>query len=225
MGNVFTDMRDHPGLLFVAATLLPLLSFVLLLLAGGLRAALRSSRQSGAGAALYQLLGGDRPVRTGAYIATGAIGLAFVLCLIGFVLFTTDYNRTFEESAHATSETATEHAAPAHATIDPHARLQFADRWSGRQNWAWVDPDRTNIAGKATVLYLGYRIDHLSGIMFLMVTLIATLIHIFSIGYMGDELEPIVEDHQVHTVKEAICTVAGASGAFSCFFRSSAFRC
>ena len=36
MGNMFTDLRDHPGLLFVAATLLPLLSFVLLLLAGGL---------------------------------------------------------------------------------------------------------------------------------------------------------------------------------------------
>src|SRR5205823_2652877 len=27
----------------------------------------------------------------------------------------------------------------------------------------------------------------------------ATLIHIFSIGYMGEELQPIVADHQVHT--------------------------
>src|SRR5260370_19697343 len=35
--------------------------------------------------------------------------------------------------------------------------------------------------------------------MFLMVTLIGGLIHLFSIGYMGDELQPIVEDHQVHT--------------------------
>src|SRR5260370_36123460 len=35
--------------------------------------------------------------------------------------------------------------------------------------------------------------------MFLMVTLIGGLIHLFSIGYMSDELEPIVEDHQVHT--------------------------
>ena len=30
-------------------------------------------------------------------------------------------------------------------------------------------------------------------------TFIATLIHLFSIGYMGEELQPIVEDHQVHT--------------------------
>jgi NADH-quinone oxidoreductase subunit L len=35
--------------------------------------------------------------------------------------------------------------------------------------------------------------------MFLMVTFIATLIHIYSIGYMSDELKPMVEDHQVHT--------------------------
>src|SRR5438046_7139616 len=35
--------------------------------------------------------------------------------------------------------------------------------------------------------------------MFLMVTFIGGLIHLFSIGYMSDELEPIVEDHQVYT--------------------------
>ena len=35
--------------------------------------------------------------------------------------------------------------------------------------------------------------------MFVMVTFIATLIHLFSIGYMADELQPEVEDHQVHT--------------------------
>src|SRR5262249_12993664 len=40
---------------------------------------------------------------------------------------------------------------------------------------------------------------HLSVVMFLMVTFIATLIHIFSIGYMSDELQQTVEDHQVHS--------------------------
>ncbi len=35
--------------------------------------------------------------------------------------------------------------------------------------------------------------------MFVMVTFIATLIHLFSMGYMADELQPEVEDHQVHT--------------------------
>src|SRR6516165_9700717 len=35
--------------------------------------------------------------------------------------------------------------------------------------------------------------------MFLMVTFVATMIHVFSIGYMSEELQPVVEDHQVHT--------------------------
>jgi NADH-quinone oxidoreductase subunit L len=51
----------------------------------------------------------------------------------------------------------------------------------------------------ARTLTLGYRIDNLSTIMFLMVTFIATLIHLFSIGYMSDELHDEVHDHQVHT--------------------------
>ena len=32
-----------------------------------------------------------------------------------------------------------------------------------------------------------------------MVTFVATFIHVFSIGYMSEELEPIVADHQVPT--------------------------
>jgi NADH-quinone oxidoreductase subunit L len=215
MGNLFSDLRDHPGLLYVAATLLPLLSFVLLLLVGGLRAFLGSSRQSGAG--LYELLGGDRPTRAGAYVATGAIGAAFVLCLVGFILFTSDYNRTFEDTGHATSEVPRESHANSHAAPDIRSSIQFANRWSARTNWAWVDPQGINVAGKATVLYLGYRIDHLSAVMFLMVTFIATLIHIFSIGYMGDELEPIVEDHQVHVPGGGHLRRRGRFGRFFLF--------
>src|SRR5262249_46050596 len=50
-----------------------------------------------------------------------------------------------------------------------------------------------------TLIELGYRIDALNAIMFMMVTFVASLIHLFSIGYMSDELKPEVEDHQVHT--------------------------
>ena len=50
-----------------------------------------------------------------------------------------------------------------------------------------------------TILMIGFRIDMLSAIMFLMVTFIATLIHLFSIGYMAEELQQTVEDHEVHT--------------------------
>src|SRR5262249_7479630 len=52
-----------------------------------------------------------------------------------------------------------------------------------------------------TVLQLGYAIDSLAALMFVMVTFVATLIHVFSIGYMGDEAQGEVEDHQVHTAR------------------------
>ncbi|TMQ33756.1 MAG: NADH-quinone oxidoreductase subunit L [Planctomycetota bacterium] len=184
---------DNPGLLYVAATLLPLASFVLLLLAGALRSVARPYRdQGGIGASLYETMGGDRPQRTGAYVATAAIGLAFVLSLVGFIYFVKDHGfGGHREGAHAVAggqgggeaKPAEQEGAPAET------------RWANHLDFA-------NIAlhsGKATVLTLGYYIDSLSAIMFLMVTLIATLIHVFSIGYMSEELTPVVEDHQVHT--------------------------
>ena len=48
-------------------------------------------------------------------------------------------------------------------------------------------------------LAIDYYVDSLTLVMFAMVTLIATLIHIFAIGYMSDELTDDYEDHQVHT--------------------------
>jgi NADH-quinone oxidoreductase subunit L len=200
------DFQDHPGLLYVIATLLPLASFLLLILAGALRTALQPAPGSGSGGPLYHLLGGAAPVRAGAYIATGAIGGAFILSLIGFVLFTRDHDQAHHESnagahneAHAKAHD--EHDANAAATIDP-ARAkqeQFENRWKDRLTWASMAPKGTSDMASGSLLQLGYRIDHLGAVMFLMVTFIATLIHVFSIGYMRDELQPIVEDHQVHT--------------------------
>ncbi|MGE5193425.1 MAG: NADH-quinone oxidoreductase subunit L, partial [Deltaproteobacteria bacterium] len=46
---------------------------------------------------------------------------------------------------------------------------------------------------------LDYYIDSLTLVMFTMVTLVASLIHLFAIGYMSDELTEDHEDHQVHT--------------------------
>src|ERR1700677_3616511 len=83
---------EHPGLWFVAATLLPLVSVVLLLLAGFLRNALRSSKNdNGLGQILFYLLGGEVTGRGPAYIATAAIGLAFVCSSIGFSIFIADH--------------------------------------------------------------------------------------------------------------------------------------
>ena len=45
---------------------------------------------------------------------------------------------------------------------------------------------------------LEYYIDSLTLAMFMMVTLIATCIHVFALGYMSDELTDDYVDHQVH---------------------------
>ena len=48
-------------------------------------------------------------------------------------------------------------------------------------------------------LSIDYYIDSLTLLMFAMVTLIATCIHIFALGYMSDELTDDHVDHEVHT--------------------------
>ena len=48
-------------------------------------------------------------------------------------------------------------------------------------------------------LSIDYYIDSLTVVMFTMVTLIATCIHLFAIGYMGDELTDEYVDHFAHT--------------------------
>jgi len=173
---MFHELQEHPGLWFVAATLMPAVSFALLLVVGGLRWALRSVRETGAGGSLYQLLGGDQPGRNGAYMATGAMALAFLCSFIGAIQF-------FGQSGHGGEE--------------------YAQLWAGDVDWTRlaVPGNENSTIARATALRLGYRIDSLTVVMFLMVTLIAGLIHVFSIGYMSDELEPFVEDHQVHTAE------------------------
>jgi NADH-quinone oxidoreductase subunit L len=216
------DIGAHPGLLFVAATLLPLAAFLILLLAGGLRAFLRP-RPGEAPGGLYELLGGDRPVRAGAYIATGAIGAAFFLCLVGFILFSRDYNATFphEHAALAEHQIQAERervATSAHGD-QRLCEKEFEERWSGR--WTWAEMGSDGEPSWASKLTVGYRIDHLSGLMFLMVTLVSTLIHLFSIGYMSEELEPTVEDHEVHTASGHL----RRRGRFGRFFLFLSFFC
>jgi NADH-quinone oxidoreductase subunit L len=211
------EFAVHPGLLYVVATLLPLASFVLLLLAFGLRAVLRPYRDSDLCGGLYRLLGGEQEGRGAAYVATGAIGLAFVFCLAGFVLHATEFAPN-EQKVEQLRERVNELTNEAQAAVAANRREelqepiktakeeieQLESRWNGRIDWARVgardlDDQAADQSPLASVLYLGYRIDTLAAVMFLMITLVATLIHVFSIGYMSEELQPVVEDHQVHT--------------------------
>jgi NADH-quinone oxidoreductase subunit L len=184
---------EYPGRLYVAATLLPLASFVILLLAGAVRAAARPHRQSPFGAAIFQAFGGDTPGRIGAFIATAAIGLAFVCSLVGCIFFLEDH------PLHHPPPSATYSPASAHGDRAgaEHSSSAGEARWSESIVWASLGfPNKP-----ATQLTLGYHIDSLTVVMFLMVTFVASLIHVFSIGYMDEELQPIVEDHQVHTAE------------------------
>ena len=321
----------------MAATLLPLLSVVLLLLAGFLRNALRSARNSGGlGQILFHLLGGEVTGRVPAYIATGAIGLAFVCSLIGFVVFLADDHQAGHKKDHAAAAVkpegdrlnvrgsvaeddpktqtqeddgkkndkrlhanvkwrevvpklnrkdgsvaagslvvlnsslgattlptacfggvwgdpvlfpiqmglgfssfsyaqepvvhyyeigdgqpdkesaekkdekhdkgkADEAKKPGHGNHDKgqgeeSKKTEHGYRWAGSFSWASVSPKTIHgDKDRATTLKVGYYIDSLSAIMFVMVTLVSLVIHLFSMGYMADELEKTVEDHEVHT--------------------------
>jgi NADH-quinone oxidoreductase subunit L len=206
------DFHDRPGLLFVVATFLPLAAFVLILLAATVRAILRPHRHEAAWEGLYNLFGGDAGGRTPAFVATAAIGLAFVLCLIGFVQFTAQHGdlEKLEKKIADTKQKRdrTRDAQERHKLqedIEEQEKLLAAreqkreEAWKGQVTWLRLHPAGLPDPESGTRLTLGFAIDHLSGLMFLMVTFVATLIHIFSIGYMSEELQPEVADHEVHT--------------------------
>lgn len=196
------DLANKPGLLFVIATLLPLASFLFLAICAGIRTALRTSPEGSAGRSFYELLGGDTPKKWPAFVATGAIALAFICSFIGFIQFTSGHS-AWEKELHDVRQTISHLEGEHVGKDDPRlkdARAELArleGRWQGSVEWLRISP-KINDSERGTVLKLGFKIDHLAVVMFVMVTFIATLIHIFSMGYMGEELQTTVEDHQVH---------------------------
>jgi NADH-quinone oxidoreductase subunit L len=168
---------DTPGRIYVLATLLPVAAFVLIIISGLVRNLARPYRRSHPSASfLYYLFGGDRPLRAGAYFATGVIALAAVLAIVGLASFLRDAGNP---------------------DLPPE---QFQARWAEHIPWAQVGPaaDAEGAPRKPAVrLELGYRIDHLTAVLFAMVTVISTGIFLFSIGYMRDEADEVVSDHEV----------------------------
>ncbi|HUR55462.1 MAG TPA: proton-conducting transporter membrane subunit, partial [Gemmataceae bacterium] len=186
---MFQSLTDTPGRLYVVATLLPLAAFVVLLVAGGLRALCRGAT-SGIGAKVFKLLGGDQPLKSGAYFATAVMAASAVISVYGLVLFLGDANNT---------------------SLSPEQR---SARWAERTDWvriggidgaqpaewekkAKADPDRPT-PRTALALELGYKIDHLTAVIFAMVAIISTFIFLFSTGYMKDETQETVHDHDAH---------------------------
>lgn len=161
---------------------------------------------------------GSRRSKTAAYLAVGCIALGFV-CSLGALLKYQSYYR-IAEAAHNAKESerhekhadlkkshgggaglhGEEHAAAA------HGESHHAEEHHGEEHAAHPFRPKAFSGTFYTLAHFGdlqisldYYIDSLTLIMFTMVTLIATCIHIFAMGYMSDELTDDYVDHQVHT--------------------------
>ncbi|MFM1997130.1 MAG: NADH-quinone oxidoreductase subunit [Planctomycetota bacterium] len=163
------DLASQLPLLLGLAWLLPLASFVAILFYG--------PRMGHHG-------------KNAAWVATAAIGASLVLSLIAFGGWL---------SAHPVS-------AAVHGThADGHAPGGHGDGGHGDGHGDGHAAEPAAYAGDWYTLYeggglklsIGWYIDALTVLMFVVVTLIATCIHIYASGYMHDELHDVT-DHEVH---------------------------
>ncbi len=116
---------------------------------------------------VVQLAAGRRLGHRTAYVATAAIGLSFVLSLVGFVSY-------FAEVARSRP----------HHGASPVV-------WRGDLSWVGLGPSVPGLPasspGRPLELRLGLDVDNLTVLMFLMVTFVATVVHVFALAYMrGD---------------------------------------
>jgi NADH-quinone oxidoreductase subunit L len=146
-----------------------------------------------------------RKSKAAAYLAVACIGCGFLLSLSALLV----WGRTTGWSALRTHEEAqadpTAHAAPAEHAQAAEADVRHpgpgAQSHGPEHHWPKAFSGTIYTLAEFGTLRFGldYYIDSLTLTMFTMVTLVASLIHIFAIGYMSDELTEDHEDHEVHT--------------------------
>jgi NADH-quinone oxidoreductase subunit L len=162
-----------------AAWLLPLVSFTVIVFGG---------KRLGKGGVLA------------GYLATAAIVGAFLLSITAFGLWLNQYGVP-EEKHHGAEHHAAASATGATTTL---VKLQDSNVEDLEHAEAKVEKPKFH-AGEwyrlaefgSLRLAIGYHIDALTICMFAMITLIASCIHFYAMGYMHDELHEIV-DHEVH---------------------------
>jgi NADH-quinone oxidoreductase subunit L len=137
--------------------------------------------------------------KAAAYLAVGCIATGFVCSTVAFIQWNSatdaaalhaDAHHGEHPMVHGEGDEHDDHAATAHTD---HAAHEI--------------PAHTPVSGTyyylakfgSLSLSIDYYIDSLTLVMFMMVTFIATCIHIFAIGYMSDELTEDYVDHEVHT--------------------------
>lgn len=167
-------------MLWVVATLLPLAAFAIEAMCGLFRIKLD---------------------RKAAYLSTGAIGGAFVLSAIGLLLYLGSHSDSLRAPHHDQTHAAA-HAEDGHGAAEEHSEKEEAGH--GEENhgshgeaahspvyakgyFQWATLNFSEDAKEPKGVTLGYYIDNITVLMFFMVTLIATCIHVYSMGYMSHE--------------------------------------
>jgi proton-translocating NADH-quinone oxidoreductase chain L len=132
--------------------------------------------------------------RLNAYIATGAIAFSCLLSVIGFLSYTWESSFFYRPHESHSGEAGAEHASgEEHGAASEGEGHHKPVVWSAEFDWVVLGASAIPDTAPATVpranlvVPLGIAIDSLSAIMFVMVTFIATLIHIYSMGYMHDD--------------------------------------
>src|SRR5262245_42033539 len=133
--------------------------------------------------------------RLNAYIATGAIAFSCLLSVVGFLSYAWESNFFTHQGASHSGDAG--HAATdgsGHAGASEGETHHKPLVWSANFDWVVMGGPAVAssqpggaVTGPGLIVPLGVAIDNLSVIMFLMVTFIATLIHIYSMGYMHDD--------------------------------------
>lgn len=164
------DLSTTLPLLLGIAWLLPLASFTLIVLFGP------RMGKHGLGAG---------------YLATFAILVGAVCSWIALFAWFGHYGFKPAEEAHAVAAAESEHAVAEHVAMEhgEHATEHESPR-------AYTNDLYTLGRFGSLKITLSYYIDALTVGMFAMVTLIATCIHFYAIGYMHDELHDVT-DHEV----------------------------
>jgi NADH-quinone oxidoreductase subunit L len=142
--------------------------------------------------------------KNAAWVATAAIVTSLVLSLAAFGIWLTAHPVTaVSHDSHATAvdgHSTDAHAADAghgdndgHASPSDHHDGHHAATVPAAYSGDWY----TLYQGGSLRLSIGWYIDALTVLMFVVVTFIATCIHVYASGYMHDELHDVT-DHEVH---------------------------
>ncbi|MFT5325299.1 MAG: NADH:ubiquinone oxidoreductase subunit 5 (subunit L)/multisubunit Na+/H+ antiporter MnhA subunit [Planctomycetaceae bacterium] len=155
---------------------------------------------------------GNRHDKRAAYLAVACIGASFALSLAAFFRWDntteSEWYTSYDDAWHASADPSPAdpsphddgHEKPAgdhgHEKAGGHGESEDAHPGPGQ---SFSGTFYTLATFGDLTLSIDYYIDSLTILMFCMVTLIATCIHIFAVGYMSDELTDEYVDHNAHT--------------------------